>query len=118
MSDLAIRIDGLGKRYRLGPSERYKTLRDTLAGVATAPVRWLRRGRHPGPEAAKGNGRARGKDTFWALRDVAFDVREGEIVGIIGRNAAGKSTLLKILSRITEPTAGEVELFGRVGSLL
>jgi lipopolysaccharide transport system ATP-binding protein len=109
MSDPAIRVEGLGKRYRLGRRERYLSLRDSLARAAGRPVRWLRK-------AAIGDDRT--PDLFWALKDVSFDVDHGEVVGIIGRNGAGKSTLLKILSRITEPTAGRVELNGRVGSLL
>ena len=57
-------------------------------------------------------------ETFWALKDIELDIKKGDVVGIIGRNGAGKSTLLKILSRITEPTAGRIDLYGRVGSLL
>jgi lipopolysaccharide transport system ATP-binding protein len=107
MSDLAIRVDHLGKQYRLGGAQAtYRTLRETLVESAKTPLRWISgRGRTP-------------SSTFWALDDVSFDVRQGEVLGIIGRNGAGKSTLLKILSRITKPTRGRVELYGRVGSLL
>jgi lipopolysaccharide transport system ATP-binding protein len=69
--------------------------------------------------AARGSRQRPGRDTIiWALRDVSFDVLPGEVVGIVGRNGAGKSTLLKILSRIVRPTAGEVDIYGRLGSLL
>lgn len=108
-SDLAIRVAGLGKEYRIGAQQvRHDTLRDRIASAIGAPWRRLT-GREgvSGPTAA-----------FWALKDVSFDVRRGEVVGVIGGNGAGKSTLLKILSRITEPTAGEAAIYGRVGSLL
>jgi len=102
-----VKVENLSKQYRLGAQvESYSTLRDVLAGAARAPLGFLRR-----------NGRGRGA-TFQALQEVSFNVMPGEVVGIIGRNGAGKSTLLKILSRITEPTAGRVELYGRVASLL
>jgi lipopolysaccharide transport system ATP-binding protein len=108
MSDVAIRVEGLGKQYRIGgPKEPYRTLREQLRRVMAAPLRALRRSRGEGADPL-----------FWALRDVSFDVKRGEAVGIIGRNGAGKSTLLKILSQITTPTEGEVDLHGRVGSLL
>ncbi len=102
-----IRVNGLGKRYRMGAREAYGTLRDTI----TRSVRGV-----------LGRGGARSASTeaqwIWALRDVSFEVGDGEILGIIGRNGSGKSTLLKILSRITEPTTGYAEVRGRVGSLL
>jgi lipopolysaccharide transport system ATP-binding protein len=102
-----IKVEGVSKQYRLGAlQESYSTLRESLAGALRAPLKRLR-----GGSAAKG-------ETLWALRDVTFCVAPGEVLGIIGRNGAGKSTLLKILSHITEPTAGRVELYGRVGSLL
>jgi len=109
MSELAVRVEGLGKEYRLGgPRERYTTLRDQLNKLASAPLKALLGRRE----------RSEQNPPFWALKDVSFEVRPGEVVGIIGRNGAGKSTLLKILSRITEPTEGEVDVHGRVGSLL
>lgn len=101
-SDLAIRVRGLGKQYTIskGQQSAESTLTETL----------LRRARNPFARAEK--------DSFWALKDVDFDIRKGEVVGVVGRNGAGKSTLLKVLSQITEPTTGEIQLFGRVGSLL
>jgi lipopolysaccharide transport system ATP-binding protein len=106
MSDFAIRVAGLGKQYRLGGASPYQSLRERIGGLASAPLRFLKRDSQS--EAAN----------FWALKDVSFDVRRGEVMGVIGRNGAGKSTLLKVLSRITEPTEGEADLKGRVGSLL
>ena len=109
MGELAIRVAGLGKQYRLGAQqERYSTLRDQVRKWASAPLRTLLRRAKRGAK----------RPTFWALKDVAFEVNRGEVVGVIGRNGAGKSTLLKVLSRITEPTEGEVDIHGRVGSLL
>src|SRR5213594_2785977 len=109
--DVAIRCQGLGKQYRLGPRQRYRALRDTLPALALAPFRGLRSAMGFGRPTAQGA-------TLWALRDVSFEVSAGEILGIIGPNGAGKSTLLKILSRITEPTEGRIEIRGRIGSLL
>ena len=103
--NIAIRVRNLGKKYKIGGSqEKYLTLRDAMVNSVKAPFKRF----HPAPPS----------EEFWALKDVSFDVEQGEVVGIIGRNGAGKSTLLKILSRITTPTEGTVELHGRVGSLL
>jgi len=113
MGDIAIRVEEIGKRYRLGKVEKYKTLRDTLASAFTAP--FLKVGRLLRGEAADDTGH---DEQIWALREVSFEVRQGEVIGVIGGNGAGKSTLLKILSRITEPTTGFAEIHGRVGSLL
>jgi lipopolysaccharide transport system ATP-binding protein len=116
MTQYAIEAVGLGKRYRIGAAPRgYGSLRDVIAGAAAWPLERLRRAR------AVTAGRSAGDDgdsTVWALRDVGFGVRQGEVLGIIGRNGAGKSTLLKILSRITSPTVGHADVWGRVGSLL
>jgi lipopolysaccharide transport system ATP-binding protein len=106
MGDIAIKVEGLSKQYRIGGAQAsYQTLRESLVSAASAPLLWLR-------------GERQEQNTIWALDDVSFEVKRGEAVGIIGRNGAGKSTLLKILSRITRPTRGRVDLYGRVGSLL
>lgn len=112
MTVAAIRVEGLGKRYKIGEQAPYVTLRDSIAVAAGAARRrftsrsWVRK---------RSGG---GEETFWALRDVSFEVPTGQAIGIVGRNGAGKSTLLKILSRITEPTRGRAEVYGRFGSLL
>ena len=111
MSAKAIEVENLGKRYRLGERERYVALRDVLARAFTAPFRAFRGRSNTGQN---GNGNSH----VWAVRDVSFEVREGETIGVIGRNGAGKSTLLKILARITQPSEGRARIRGRVGSLL
>lgn len=102
-----IKVSGLSKQYRVvAGRSSYATLRETITGAVRSPVKFLSREKT-----------ARDRK-IWALKDVSFEVEAGAILGIIGRNGAGKSTLLKILSRITEPTAGRVELYGRASSLL
>jgi lipopolysaccharide transport system ATP-binding protein len=115
MADTAILIEELGKRYTIGQQQPYHALRDSLTDALYWPYRVAKRAvaRSRGAETS----RAR-RETIWALRDVSLSVEEGEVVGVIGRNGAGKSTLLKILTRITEPTEGRAEVWGRVGSLL
>src|SRR5580704_12503147 len=110
MSNTVIRVEGLSKRYEIGAKESYGSLRDTLRHMASAPLRRMKSTfSEKGKEA---------KPSIWALRDVSFEVKQGEVLGLIGRNGAGKSTLLKILSRITAPTDGSVGVKGRIRSLL
>jgi lipopolysaccharide transport system ATP-binding protein len=96
-----LEVSNLSKSYRLAPEAT--SLREAFSRI---PARLF--SRH----------QASGAETFWALRDVSFEVSSGEAVGFIGRNGAGKTTLLKILSRVAEPTTGEVNIYGRTGSLL
>jgi homopolymeric O-antigen transport system ATP-binding protein len=114
MSYIALRVENLSKQYHLGKRKRYNTLRDTLTDKLYASYRRL-------PELLNGQtamANRQSNNTIWALKDISFEVKRGEIVGIVGPNGAGKSTLLKILTRITEPTEGYAEIYGRVGSLL
>ncbi|MGC2303230.1 ABC transporter ATP-binding protein [Candidatus Binatus sp.] len=110
-----IKIRGLGKQYRIGKRRVSRTLREAAMDSVTAPLRYSRSILRRTPDDA---GNVEKRDTIWALRDLSLDVGEGEVLGVIGRNGGGKSTLLKVMSRITEPTTGRVDLHGRVGSLL
>src|SRR3954452_6228159 len=109
MSRPAIILDRLGKSYRLGsPPVSSVTVREALVNLVTGP---FRRARRFGEDIHR-------SEEFWALKDVSFEIQPGEAVGLIGRNGAGKSTMLKILSRIVEPTSGTARLRGRLASLL
>ena len=109
MSKYAIQVEGLGKEYIIGGAEqRHDSFREMLTGSLTAPFRRLR----------KLGGAAKEEERFWALKDVSFNVAQGEVLGVIGPNGAGKSTLLKVLSRITSPTTGRVVTRGRMASLM
>ncbi len=118
MTETAIRVDNLSKLYHLSnrrEPHQYTALRDALTAAATAPFRQIgaRVGRWRKPSSNRPN-----QGEFWALKGVGFEVKRGEVLGIIGHNGAGKSTLLKILSGITEPTLGEAAVRGRLASLL
>jgi len=124
-SDTVISVENLGKLYTLnhrGNGQPYATLRDVIARTAVMPLKAVAtkfkasvglNGSHP-----QGSPFSNSVEDFWALKNVSFEVKQGDVVGIIGRNGAGKSTLLKILSRITEPTEGRIYIKGRVASLL
>ena len=118
MSDTIIQVENLGKKYIIGHQSegrsRYVALRDVMADGARSI--WNRL--NPLAQNSKFKIQNANREEFWALKDVSFEVKQGEVIGIIGRNGAGKSTLLKILSRITEPTEGRVKIRGRVASLL
>jgi len=105
MTDAVMRVEGIGKRYHIGERARQGALlRDVIAN-AFRPN-------------GKNGGKRSSREMIWAVRDVSFEVKQGEVVGLIGRNGAGKSTLLKLLARITRPTVGHAELHGRIASLL
>jgi lipopolysaccharide transport system ATP-binding protein len=109
VSAVSIHVQGVSKRYVIGGADpTAHSFREMLSGTLSAPFRRLRRLQGEAPAA----------DTFWALKDVSFEVREGAVLGIIGANGAGKSTLLKLLSRITDPTEGAIAYRGRLATLL
>jgi lipopolysaccharide transport system ATP-binding protein len=116
MNDISIRIKGVGKSYRIdqGTRPNYQTLRDQIVKTISSPMKRLKNSE----SSSKWQNPKDPENRVWALKDISFDIHQGELVGLIGPNGAGKSTLLKILTRVTEPTVGSIDIYGRVGSLL
>lgn len=107
---IAIKVENVGKKYSIGARKKgSKTIRDSITNTTAGLIDRLRPSRSE---------MTRAKQEFWALRNISFEVCAGEVVGLVGRNGAGKSTLLKTLGRITEPTTGSIDIYGRIGSLL
>ncbi|MBT3879387.1 MAG: ABC transporter ATP-binding protein [Candidatus Scalindua sp.] len=114
MNDISISVENLSKQYNISVGTgRGRTFREALIDKALMPYRRIK-----GAFVSDTSGLDADSESIWALKNISFQVKKGEVLGIIGRNGAGKTTLLKILSRITEPTEGEVRITGRVGSLL
>lgn len=112
MTDTAIRVEGLGKQYKIVASQTcYSGLRERLTNSCVRHFQQFQGTRHSGITNSQ-------TEMIWALKEVSFQVKQGEVLGVIGRNGSGKSTLLKILSGITDPTTGEADINGRAGSLL
>lgn len=120
MSEQAIKVIKIGKRYSIGERIQYGTLRESIISFTSNALSRFRKkpAENTGPGISLNGGTGNTQNFIWSLKDISFEVKKGEIIGIIGNNGAGKSTLLKLISGITEPTEGRIEIYGRIGSLL